>query len=143
MIILGLLLVIAAVVFGADLIVQNANVDLDPTVFGVGIGNITGGGQFALGAITGFALALGVGLIVAGSGRKGKKVLARRSERKDQDRALAARDAENARLSDQLEREQRQGVSRDGSPGTGEPGYPTEEVGRQSAWGRTPSRRDR
>ncbi len=119
MVIIGLLLLIASLVFGADLVVQNGGVDLNPTVFGIGLGNITSGGQFALGAITGFAIALGIALILAGTKRRSQRTHRRRGELAESRRAIEAHKAENARLSEELTRERAQRAEPAGADGQG------------------------
>ena len=67
MIIIGVLLVAAAVVFGVDLIVKNHHAHMiSPVVFGHSLGLTSEAALFILGAITGAAILLGLALIVAG-----------------------------------------------------------------------------
>ena len=67
MIIIGVLLVAAAVVFGVDLILKNHHAHMiSPVVFGHSLGLTNEAALFILGAITGAAVLFGLALIVAG-----------------------------------------------------------------------------
>jgi uncharacterized membrane protein len=106
MIILGLLLLIAAVVVGLDLIWKNHFTIHSPALFGqtLGIHNIAE--FFILGAITGAVLLLGIAMVLAGMRRKGTKARQHRAQRKEARSARRDRDQvqeENEKLHRRLD----------------------------------------
>jgi hypothetical protein len=81
MIIIGLLLLIIAVVFGIDFVWKNNVHIANPTVFGERLGIHSAASLFVVGAITGAAILLGVALLCGGVRRKGAHAMSRRRER--------------------------------------------------------------
>lgn len=101
MIIIGVILVIVAAVFGLDLLWKNSYSITSPTVFGQSLGIHNAGVLFLVGVITGAVLILGIALILAGLRRKGSKAVEHRRERKRANKTADARDdlaADNAAL---------------------------------------------
>jgi hypothetical protein len=83
MVIIGLVLFVAAAIFGVDLADKNRFVlPRQIEVFGQNLGVNGSGRLFVIGAIVGAALLLGLVMILAGLRRKGAKASARRQERK-------------------------------------------------------------
>ncbi len=82
MIIIGLLLLIAAVIFGGDLIFTNHHHFANPTVFGQSLGLTNDAALFIVGAFTGAAVLLGITLIMSGTRHGAVKARKRRHERK-------------------------------------------------------------
>ena len=81
MIIIGVLLVAAAVVFGVDLILKNHHAHMiSPVVFGHSLGLTSEAALFILGAITGAAVLFGLALVVAGMRYRRIRVVRRRGE---------------------------------------------------------------
>lgn len=110
MIIIGVVLVIVAAVFGLDLLWKNSYSITSPTVFGQSLGIHNAGVLFLVGVITGAVLILGIALILAGLRRKGSKAVEHRRERKRANKTADARDglaADNAALRQELD-DQRQ-----------------------------------
>jgi hypothetical protein len=108
MIVLGLLLLIAAAVFGLDLIWKNHFTIHSPAVFGQSLGVHNAAELFILGAITGAVLLLGIAMILAGMRRKGTKAKQHRAQRKEAKSARHDRDqvqAENDKLHRRLDRD--------------------------------------
>jgi hypothetical protein len=81
MIVIGLLLLVAAVAFGIDLVSKNNVHIANPTVFGERLGVHSAASLFVVGAITGAAVLLGVALLFLGMRRKGARALNRHQER--------------------------------------------------------------
>lgn len=124
MILLGLLLIAAAVVFGIDLLAQNAFRVPDPVVFGNHLG-VTGGRLFFLiGALVGAAVILGLVLMLGGLRRRSARALDRRRAHREIADDRAALEAENAELRRHLDEERATRTTE--HPGA-EPGY-AEEV---------------
>ena len=106
MIILGLLLLVVAVIFGLDLIWKNHFTIHSPALFGQTLGIHNTAELFIVGAITGAVLLLGIAMMLAGMRRKGHKTKQHRAERKDAKRAGRERDQvqqENDKLRDRLD----------------------------------------
>jgi hypothetical protein len=99
MIIIGLVLFLAAAIFGVDVADKNRFRTRDIQAFGDSLGVSGAAHLYVIGAITGAALVLGLALVLAGLGRKGSKARSRRRERKD----LAHQDTEVERLRRQNE----------------------------------------
>lgn len=111
MIIIGVVLVIVAAVFGLDLLWKNTYSITSPTVFGQGLGIHNVGVLFLVGVITGAVLVLGIVLILAGLRLKGSRAVEHRRERKRASRAADARDdlaADNAALRQELNDQRRE-----------------------------------
>jgi uncharacterized membrane protein len=105
MIIVGLVLLIAAAVFGLDLIWKNQYTMRSPALFGQTLGIHNAAAFFLVGAITGAALLLAIVLILAGLRRKGSRAKKHRAERKAARSAVRERDKaqeENEKLQRQL-----------------------------------------
>jgi hypothetical protein len=109
MIIIGLLLLIAALVFGIELVFANHHLYAhSPVVFGQSLGIHNEAALFIVGAITGAVILLGLSLIASGLRLHGAAAARRIRASKD---AAATRDerdalaADNARLKAELERE--------------------------------------
>lgn len=81
MVIVGLLLLLAAGIFGVDLAVKNRFSTRDLYGFGEDLGISGSAHIYVLGAITGAAIIIGVTLVVAGLGRKQGKATERRRVR--------------------------------------------------------------
>jgi hypothetical protein len=106
MIIIGLVLLLGAVVFGLDLMWKNSYTIHSPALFGQTLGIHNAAAFFLVGAITGTVLLLGIGLMLAGARRKGIKAKRRRIERKEAKHAGRERDKaqeENEKLHRQLD----------------------------------------
>ncbi len=104
-IIIGLLVLIAALIFGAELIFQNHHHLSGPFVFGQSLGLHNEAALFVLGVIIGGAILLALLLLASGARHKGTKAVARRLERKELRRTRGRRDdlvAENDRLRTEL-----------------------------------------
>lgn len=106
MIIIGVVIVIVAAVFGLDLLWKNSYSITSPTVFGQSLGIHNAGVLFLVGVITGAVIMLGIALILAGLRRKGSKAVEHRRERKRASKTADARDdlaADNAALRQELD----------------------------------------
>jgi cell division protein FtsB len=114
MIILGLLLLVVAAIFGLDLIWKNHFTIRSPALFGQTLGIHNAAEFFILGVITGAVLLLGIAMVLAGMRRKGTKAKQHRAQRKeasnarhDRDQAQAERDqvqAERDRVREENEK---------------------------------------
>ncbi len=104
MVVLGLLLVLAAVILGTDIVLEN-NERLSGTVFNQTLDNVSLGGMFLAGAVTALALALGLWLILGGAARKRRKRVERKSTLRETQTQKETLAEENARLARQLEQE--------------------------------------
>jgi hypothetical protein len=105
-IIIGLVLLAAAAVFGLDLIWKNHYTIRSPALFGQTLGIHTAAGFFIIGAVTGAVLLLGIAMMLAGMRRKGTKAKQHRTERKKARTAGQDRDkaeAENEKLRHRLD----------------------------------------
>ena len=100
MIILGLLLLVVAVIFGLDLIWKNHFTIHSPALFGQTLGVHNAAELFILGVITGAVLLLGIAIVLAGLRRKGTKARQHRAQRQE------ARSARRDRDQVQQERDQ-------------------------------------
>ncbi|HEX5298848.1 MAG TPA: hypothetical protein VFW50_17840 [Streptosporangiaceae bacterium] len=92
MIIIGLVLLIAAGVFGLDLIWKNHYPVRSPALFGQTLGIHHAAELFIVGAIAGAVLILGIAMILAGLRRKGAKAKQHRADRKEARNAGRDRD---------------------------------------------------
>jgi hypothetical protein len=105
-IIIGLVLLIAAAVFGLDLIWKNHYTIRSPALFGQTLGIHHAAELFIIGAITGAVLLLGIAMMMAGMRRKGTKAKQHRAERKEARNARRDRDQaqeENEKLRHRLD----------------------------------------
>jgi hypothetical protein len=103
---LGLVLLVAAAVFGLDLIWKNHYAMHSPALFGQTLGIHNAAAFFIIGVITGAVLLLGIALVLAGTRRKGVKARRRRAERREAKNAGRDRDRaqeENEKLHRQLD----------------------------------------
>ena len=74
MIVLGLLLLLVSGAVGFGVVLSNTN-STSAEAFGLTLSNITLGGLFLAGAVTGLVFMLGLAMLVAGSGRKRRRRL--------------------------------------------------------------------
>jgi hypothetical protein len=109
MIIVGLLLLIAALIFGVELVFGNHHLDAhSPVVFGQSLAVHNEAALFVVGVITGAAILIGLSLIASGFRFRGARAATRY---RDNSELVAARDerdalaAENVNLKAELERE--------------------------------------
>jgi flagellar biosynthesis/type III secretory pathway M-ring protein FliF/YscJ len=93
-IIIGLVLLIVAAVFGLDLIWKNHYTVRSPALFGQTLGIHNAAEFFIIGAIAGAILLLGIAMMLAGLRRKAVKARRHRAERKEA--RNAGRDREQA-----------------------------------------------
>lgn len=101
MIIVGLLVIIGAGIFGADLVFNNTYKVQSPEVFGQSIGLTNMAAIFMVGVFVGAAILLGIALIVWGMRHKGTKASRHRQERRDAQQSRNERDdlaAQNEQL---------------------------------------------
>lgn len=105
MIIIGLVLLIVAAVFGLDLIWKNHYAIRSPALFGQTLGIHNAAEFFIIGAIAGAILLLGIAMMLAGLRRKGAKARRHRADRKearnadrDRDKAQEENDERRRRL---------------------------------------------
>ena len=105
MIVIGLVLLIGAAVFGLDLIWKNHYPIRSPALFGQTLGIHNAAGFFIIGAIAGAALLLGIVMMLAGLRRKGAKARRHRADRtearnagRDLDRAQEENDELRRRI---------------------------------------------
>ena len=82
MIIIGLVLLIVAAVFGLDLIWKNHYTVRSPALFGQTLGIHNAAEFFIIGAIAGAILLLGIAMMLAGLRRKGAKARRHRADRR-------------------------------------------------------------
>ena len=92
LIVLGLLLLLAAAVFGLDLLWRNHGSIPTPHVLGQALDIHDTRTLFLVGIITGATAMLGLALLLAGIGRRGRKAVRRRREAKIADRTAPERD---------------------------------------------------
>ena len=92
MIIIGLVLLIVAAVFGLDLIWKNHYTIRSPALFGQTLGIHNAAEFLIIGAIAGAVLILGIAMILTGLRRKGIKARQHRAERKEARNAGRDRD---------------------------------------------------
>jgi hypothetical protein len=119
-ILIGLVLLIAAALFGLDLIWKNHYTIRSPALFGQTLGIHNAAVFFMIGAITGAVILLGIAMLLAGLRRKGTKAKQHRRDRKDAKNA--ARDCdhaqkENEKLRDQLDHDRHDDDARTASGG--------------------------
>ncbi len=105
MIILGLVLLVVAVIFGADLLFKNNHHIANPAVFGQHLGFHNEATLLIVAAITGAVIVLAIALILSGIRHKGAKAVSHHQERKDAKRTGGERDdlvADNEHLRAEL-----------------------------------------
>ncbi len=118
MMFIGLVLIVVAVIFGADMVLENNFHIPDPSIFGQSLGITSGPAFFIIGAIVGAAIMLGIALLLGGMRRKGAKAMSHRKEHKVAKRNEDDRDSlrsDNENLRSQLDEEHRG----DGAPQPG------------------------
>lgn len=98
MIVLGVLLLVASIVFGADMVYQNTFSVPDVTAFGSSLGLTNGAAFYAIGVITGAAILLGIALLAWGVSRHTARAAARHRHVRDVERHRDELAAENDRL---------------------------------------------
>jgi len=104
MVVLGLLMIIIAVLFGADVVFENT-ASATGKMFHQSVSNLSLGGIFLAGAVTALVLALGLWLVFGGAARKRRKRAARKTTLKETQAERETLAEENARLARQLEQE--------------------------------------
>lgn len=110
MIIIGLLLLAAAAIFGVDLVFGNHHHHVaSPAIFGQGLGLHSEAAVFILGAIVGVAALVGLMLIVSGIRHQGVKAGRQTRQRRDLGAVQRQRDdlaAQNESLRGEVSRQQ-------------------------------------
>ncbi|MCW2613018.1 MAG: hypothetical protein JWN08_12 [Frankiales bacterium] len=105
MIVVGVVLLVLSALLTAGIALFNGGEVTDAEVFGVSLSNVSLGGLFVAGVITGVVGALGLGLMLTGSARKRhKKTAVKRQVRSARTEAETLAE-QNARLQEQLEQE--------------------------------------
>ncbi len=92
MIIIGLVLLVVAVIFGVDLIFTNSHHIASPAIFGQSLGFTNEATLFVVGVITGAVLLLGIVLLLSGMRHKGAKAIRRHHEDKAAKNTRSERD---------------------------------------------------
>ncbi len=106
MVVLGLLLLIVAIVFGVDVIFGQSHYIVSPTIFGNSLGIHSDVTLFILGAITGAVILLGLAMLLTGLRHQSARAVSRRRERKAAERTRVERDAlaaDNEQLKSEIE----------------------------------------
>lgn len=121
MIVVGVVLLVLSALLTAGIALFNGGEVTDAEVFGVSLSNVSLGGLFVAGVVTGVVGALGLGLMLTGSARKRhKKVATKRQVHSARTEAETLAE-ENARLQEQLERERTTSVRPVGDAQHGDP----------------------
>ncbi|MDQ6784217.1 MAG: hypothetical protein M3063_12425 [Actinomycetota bacterium] len=110
MILIGLLLIIAAVVFGVDVASENMYQVPSPVVFGQSLGITHVEIVFLIGALTGAGMVLGLALVVVGIRHRGARAIRHHRRREEVRAAHDERDAvltDNEKLQAELHHERR------------------------------------
>ena len=102
MIVLGLLLMLACTAVAADAVVQNSHV-LTAVLFNQHISQLSLGAIFIAGAVLGLLFTLGLVMLIAGTGRAGRRRRERRLAERDAAAETEALRAKNERLESQLQ----------------------------------------
>jgi Mg2+/citrate symporter len=133
MVLLGLVLLIAATALTLAVVLPNG-ADVQAEAFNVSLDNVSVGGLFLVGVVTGIVGLLGLGLAIGGLTRRRRKRAAAKHEVEHAQTKAHSLAEENARLQQQLERERT--TSPSGTPagwhGDGTPGsqpYPSDASG--------------
>jgi hypothetical protein len=92
MIIIGSLLLVATVIFGAEFVFANHHHFTNPTVFGQSLGLSNDASVFIVGVITGTSVLVGLALVGAGMRHKATKAVTHHRERKDAKGTRSERD---------------------------------------------------
>ena len=102
MIVLGLLLMLACTAAAVDAVVQNSHV-LTAVLFNQHISQLSIGAIFIAGAVLGLLFTLGLVMLIAGTGRAGRRRRERRLAERDAAAEAEALRAKNERLESQLQ----------------------------------------
>ena len=141
MIALGIVLLVLSGVFAVGVALSNTSAT-QAEAFGVSLTNVTLGGLFLAGVVTGSVLLLGLTLLLAGTARKRRRRRALKAEVKGVRTERTGLAAENERLQEELTEERRRSVL----PVTSNP-YPrndsAEEQPTDGATGEEPAARKR
>jgi len=116
-IVLGTILLVLAVLFTLGTIFTNGTPATDLTVFGVSLSNVSLGGLFLAGVVTGVVGMLGLSLILGFGARKRHKTVERKREVKSVRGQAETLEQENARLRQELATTERTTVVTD-DPGS-------------------------
>lgn len=121
MLILGLVLLLAAVALTAGMLLGNTgNVVVD--VFGYESSSFSMGELFVIGVVTGIIAGLSLALVLSGMRRSSRKRRERRTELKTKQSREQELQEENARLARELDQQRQSGVSTDAAGSTAIPG---------------------
>lgn len=120
MIILGAVLLVVAALFTLGIIFTNGSPATDLSVFGVSLSNVSLGGLFLAGLVTGAAAMLGLTLILGFGARKRHKNVQRKRDVKHVRGKAETLEQENTRLRDEIATGAPMTVA-DGEPGSPRP----------------------
>ena len=109
MIALGIVLAVVSGVFALGVVLSNTSAT-QAEAFGVSLSNVTLGGLFLAGVVTGAALLIGLTLMLAGAIRKRHRRQAIKSQVKSVQGERAGLADENVRLHEELEEQRRRSV---------------------------------
>ena len=101
---LGLILLLLSSLLAIGVFFSNTD-PADAAVFGVSLSNVSIGGLFLAGAVTGIVAMLGLFLMLGGTLRRRHKTVTAKRQMKDARGEAGALQDENARLQAELERE--------------------------------------
>jgi len=104
MMIIGLLLVAAAVVVGTGVVIGNTESSTNLDIFGLEVANASGTGVFLLGAASAAVLLIGLWMIAAGLRKSRSRRLEVKQARHDRDKALRQQEDERRALAAERER---------------------------------------
>jgi uncharacterized protein HemX len=133
MVVLGLILLLASGALTAGIVLSNTN-ETAAEAFGVSLSNVSVGGLFLVGALTGLVFGLGLAILAAGAARKRARRRALTSQVKAVRNERETLAEENARLQNQLEQER---STHDTPPGADETTYPAGGGWHETATGRS------
>jgi Mg2+/citrate symporter len=101
---LGLVLIVLSGLLTAGVVLSNTD-PVAASAFGVSLSNVSLGGLFLVGAITGVVFGLGLAMMLAGATRRRAKRVGLKRDVKDVRHERENLAEENARLQEELERE--------------------------------------